>query len=857
MPSLTSSDATEWHTPDSYWDWFFLVMLASLLVFSPLSFGAVEAWSELVVVCAAVLLAIGLVLRAWLNRGFRLARSWTYLPLLAILALIVVQLVPLPASTVRAISPRAVELRTEFLGGGFLVEGFRGDRAPGADLQTTLSLCPYETSHDLRMAIVFALLFVTAASVFRNTTQIKRFLRVVFVIGCAEAGIGLLQILSLSTKIHWLYAERGQVVTSGSFINHSHFCQFVNLTLGAGIALLLVRMSEESDRDRDGASWSGDLRGDRSLRLLAGVVLCAVAVLASMSRNGAISLLVASGVIGVLLYRRGVLSARGWLLGMAPWCVLLVLFVTCFDMVYKRFATLGDHQSLAVRIETSAGALHAWQDFPVFGAGLGTHEYVFPLYDKAVSIGMAGHADNDWVQLLEEFGLLGTCAVLLFVLSVFGVAGKLMFFGKTTLSTAAFGLSLGLLATAWHSLSDFGQHLPGIFSVTAVLSGLVVALARCERRETHGIPASESAPYNRSFSSYLSLVPASVCLLGISWWAVSGAIAASRGEAWGNVALGYQQRLQKEHGQGSDQDYVDLLMAAQLAAEAEPTNAKQGYLLNLYRWHSISRARDLETGNIHLDPRVLPFVSQIADEVALVRSHCPTYGPLYSLEGELRHLVLGEPVGSQLINQAARLTPYHTATIFLAGQLAAQEGRLEEAVSLLNRAVKLDSRQFGPVAGVFVRELRRPDLAQELAGKNYGRMERLAQLLEKERLAADEPFKTDYFFLAEELRDHALARLREIVQSGDASAGEIAKLAAIEMRDRQPQAAADLYRRALAKQYGQTSWRLALARALVEAGEAEQAMREAKIVLRVKPQSKAAIRLIEEISVLPVESLPK
>ncbi len=842
MPKSPPSVASIWHTPDSRWDWFFLALLAALLAFLPLSFGAVEAWSELVVVGAAVLLAVGLLLRVWLDTTFQLARSWTYLPLIGLLALIVVQLLPLPAHWVGSLSPRSQELRNELL----------GDLAPAEGERTTLSLYSYETSHDLRMALVFAALFVTTASLFRSSEQIKRALLLLFVIGCAEAGIGLLQILTLSTKIHWMFAERGLVVTSGSFMNYSHFCQFVNLTLGAGMALLLVRMKEDSSRDRGSASRLADLRGERYLRPLAGIVLCAVAVMTSMSRNGAISLLLAAGIIGVLLYRRGVLSVRGWLMGMAPWCVVLVLFLTCFDTVYNRFATLEDQQHLEKRWEMTAGTLRAWQDFPVWGAGLGTHEYLFPLYDNAVSRSMAEHADNDWAQLLEEFGLVGAGAVLAFVVSIFWVAGKLMFFGRSTLSTAAFGLSLGLLATAWHSLSDFGQHLPAIFSLTAIISGLLVAIARCEVREAEDQSTPRPNLNARPLRSSLMGIPVSAGLLIVCWWAISGAVATYRGEAWGNVALGIEQRLHPEDWQGSDQDYVDLLSAAQHAAEAEPTNVKNGYLLNLYRWRSISRAHDPATGDILLDPEVVPFVSRIAEEVARVRSICPVYGPLYGLEGELRLLVLKEPAGALLINQAAKLTPYDATTSLLAGQLAAKEGRLEESVVLLGRTVALDPRQFRSVANIFIEQLQRPDLAQELAGNNYGRMMQLAQLLER-----DEPSRQGYSELAEVLRDRALERLRELASSEEATATQLARLAAIEARNSQPRSAVDLYRRALAQKYGQISWRLALVRALIASEEPEQALREAKIVLRLKPKSQAATQLIKKISVLPANPLPK
>jgi len=176
MPkSPPPSVASHWHNSESRWDWFFLAVLTGLLIFMPFSLGAVEAWSELVVVCAAAVLALGLLLRAWLDSSFRIARSWTYLPLLAVLMLIVAQLLPLPMGLVSTLSPRSVELRQELLGEG----------SPAAGGWTTLSLYTHETSHDLRMAWVFTVVFVTAACLFRSSAQIKRALLIVFLLGAA------------------------------------------------------------------------------------------------------------------------------------------------------------------------------------------------------------------------------------------------------------------------------------------------------------------------------------------------------------------------------------------------------------------------------------------------------------------------------------------------------------------------------------------------------------------------------------------------------------------------------------------------------------------------------------------------
>ena len=59
------------------------------------------------------------------------------------------------------------------------------------------------------------------------------------------------------------------------------------------------------------------------------------------------------------------------------------------------------------------------------------------------------------------------------------------------------------------------------------------------------------------------------------------------------------------------------------------------------------------------------------------------------------------------------------------------------------------------------------------------------------------------------------------------------------------------YRRALTLDYGNISWRLALAKLLAQEGSVANAIHEAKICLRLKPQYQPAITLIEKLSILP------
>ena len=63
----------------------------------------------------------------------------------------------------------------------------------------------------------------------------------------------LAQIATGADRIYWSIPTTGSgVVTSGSFVNYSHFCQFMNLSLGAGLALILVQLHEQRRGDSRG-----------------------------------------------------------------------------------------------------------------------------------------------------------------------------------------------------------------------------------------------------------------------------------------------------------------------------------------------------------------------------------------------------------------------------------------------------------------------------------------------------------------------------------------------------------------------------------------------------------------------------
>jgi O-antigen ligase/tetratricopeptide (TPR) repeat protein len=813
------------------WDWAITALMAALLEFMPAAFGAVEAWSELFVVVGAAALSLCLAARLGLDPEFRLARTWLYVPAVMFLLLIVLQLIPMPASTIRGLAPWNIAAREQLLGEEY-----------GSSQLTTLSFYPHATAEQLRAALVAVIAFVVVACVFRTVRLIKALLGIILVIGVFEAVLALAQIITGSTGIYWRIPNGQGIVTSGTFVNYSNFAQFMNLSLGAGLALVLIRLQEQGRREMQAGHWASTARAywEKNAWIFVGIILCAVAVFTSMSRNGAISLIVAASIIGAALYRRGTFKWRGWILSAVPAVVLAILLIFGFDFVYDRLATLHQIDSYKARWDLTSATLCVWQQSPLFGTGLGTHEVVFPMFDAAAAAAVAEHADNDYAQLLEEMGLIGAITLGLFFAGIAVTALKLAYRGRSSISHAVYGLALGLIAIAIHSASDFGQRLPANFCLTATFCGLIVAIAGLEKRNRD--IRHDRVHRQRVMSRSVRRAAAAVAFVGlavISAWTIRSAYAAYIAERWYAAALSIETRLRDPGLAATDDDYAELIAAAEGAARSDPDNVNYQYWLNFYRWESISPTVDSASGQIAQSADVVPFVQQIADDLAATRRICPTFGPPYALEGQLRLFVLNDGTGAELIRKGARLAPYDPPTCLVAGELAARSGRLDEAKPLLSRAVELHPGYFDEVANLYISELKLPALARELAGNDYRRLNELAQLMS----VNDQHAK-----LAAELRTAAEASLRQRVLAPEVSASELASLAQIDLNRGDSTSAIDLYRRALGKDYPQVDWRINLARALAKTGQHDEALHEVRICLRLRPQHPEATRMLQELS---------
>ncbi len=296
---------------------------------------------------------------------------------------------------------------------------------------------------------------------------------------------------------------------SGTYFCPDHFAGIMELAVCMGLAFLTAR-----ERSRIWKVWGGGL-----------IAIGTLGVMASQSRGGGLTLIVIA--TATLIWGFGQWPPRNrWLVrfcALATLLIALILFwnsrhpyVTRFKNygAWRQIDTIGEPEGRAAVIEDAlrtsrgrmyGGAWRAWRSAPVFGIGPGMHQHLWfhfgPSPDGDRDAGTwptlrntnfhSFEVHSDWLQLLEEYGIVGFLLFLGPALALF-----LMLLGRLrresrrrqhedwddvpgeTHDRHLTGL-LVWICMAFHSLGDFNLQMPATTWLFAAL--LALALTRKAR----------------------------------------------------------------------------------------------------------------------------------------------------------------------------------------------------------------------------------------------------------------------------------------------------------------------------------------------------------------------------------------
>ena len=229
---------------------------------------------------------------------------------------------------------------------------------------------------------------------------------VIMLVGAGEALYGMIEFFS--GHRHILYLDAASLMTSvtGTFINRNYFAGYLLMVIPLSMGFLLSRLAVQRSHFGGWRHRLSSLDG-KNILIGFGVILMILGLIILCIPHGdyqpSHSLSVCSGSSSEIPKRRRRFSKTPTLL-----LGLALLWAGCLglDAVISRFFSAPD-DFLKMRWDIWMNTFQIFKDFPLLGSGLGTFPHIFPMYRSFHIQGLVTHAENDFLQLASDTGLIG------------------------------------------------------------------------------------------------------------------------------------------------------------------------------------------------------------------------------------------------------------------------------------------------------------------------------------------------------------------------------------------------------------------------------------------------------------------
>jgi len=508
-------------------EWGACCLLAAACVAAPLALGSTAAWLRLATEAAMAGSSVLWGLSA--GRGRRAA----LLPI-AIAALFMVQLIPLPDGALTVLSPVAAG-------------AWKLAHADNPSAWGRITVDPSATAAAIRRLLLAVATVVTAAHLGRKRPLRQLLAAALCVVCIAIWALGLafpfdrrkLVVLGAidftgpiaaefwktpieppistngSGNLEWITAGdlRYQSPTwiaadaFGPYIYANHFAAALALTLPALLG-----------------AWLSASRGrlpNLLCHALAALVFAAsiwtVGIMAA-SRAGAAGLILAALVFASLtlerLWARRTATAICCVYGGVVLTFTIALYggfqgvATIFPEPYQQriSAMLMNERAMAART-----ALRMFCEAPLLGSGLGTFGDLFPRFLRTEFL--LHYAHNDYAQWLAETGIVGAALAFIFFgfLAVAARRWRQKVVMRRTADPITAGLWAGLAGSGLHTAFDWNLHIPANALLACVTAGLAIAAGA-----TAPSRAPQAASSRRFFAALPGVCLALACLVAVA-----------------------------------------------------------------------------------------------------------------------------------------------------------------------------------------------------------------------------------------------------------------------------------------------------------------------------------------------------
>jgi O-antigen ligase len=465
-----------------------MIMLAAtvaVIAWGALAFGSVYPWAFTPLLAACALLGL-LGLAVYRSRPVSRSTRVAFLALVAVLAGALIQLIPLPVSALRTLSPSA----DTFLA-NYDLRYAVGVAGEGARPWHPLSLSPAATWIGIAFLASFTL-FLAGLTRALSSSRARRLAVLIVMFGVVLALVGIVQKVMLGDhawagmKIYGFWTPENLLSTPfGPYINKNHFAGWMLMALPLALGVAMGRAEHAVKHARGLRSvllWLSSPEGGRLQLALLAIFLMGASLLMTKSRSGVACLAVTIVLMSVAVQRRFGSMRAGWTAFASLGFLFLIVFAMAGADLAARITNRIDAMELRKNIWTDSATII--RDFPLAGTGLNTFGTAMIGYQTSQADQHFQEAHNDYLQVAVEGGLLVALPALAAALLMIRAIRRRFAIGDDDTQThwVRVGATVGLATIATQAAVEFSLQMPGNAALFVVL--LAIALHEPTRRQS-------------------------------------------------------------------------------------------------------------------------------------------------------------------------------------------------------------------------------------------------------------------------------------------------------------------------------------------------------------------------------------